>query len=245
MTRRWGILGTAFGLALAGAATMYLRATGVFVFGCAPTFENGAENPVRLLLMLPAGVLLTAFVRLVLGFPTFGTFAPSLLAIGLVVDASLQVIVVLIVALGAGLAGRAVFARLRLLFAARMGLVLTLVATGVGLASATMGGAPPSRMIVLPVLILTMVVEHFYVAAERDGYRSALLTMGTTFATAAGCLFLFRAAWMEAMASWYPDNLLFAASLLVLVGSYRGYRLTELVRFRWIGAGGEGRDYRQ
>lgn len=245
MNRQRGALLIAASLVLAGTVVLHQRASGVIQAGAVSMMEQSGNNALCLLMILPAGVCLTAIVRLLAGIPTFGTLAPSLLAVGLVHSRPIESAVIVLVALAASLASRAIFGRLRMLFIARMGLVLTLVVATVGLVLPlvyTAGSSTPAHVFLLPVFILTMVVEHFYVAAEREGYKPALLVLCATLMTAGICLVLFRIRVVQELATSFPETLLFVAAILVLVGTYRGYRLSELIRFRWMGSTGTGED---
>lgn len=78
--QRWVML-VAVVLAVAGAVSVGLRALGV-IGGCGDWshLPDQAQQTLAYLLVLPLGALLTAVVRTMVGFQTFGTLTPSLLA---------------------------------------------------------------------------------------------------------------------------------------------------------------------
>jgi hypothetical protein len=94
----------------------------------------GEQEVLAVLLLLPAGALLTAVVRNIIGVATFGTFAPVLLALSFVYSDARSAAVVFGVVMLVGLVGRWLLGRLRLLMVPRLGVLLALVVLGLALA---------------------------------------------------------------------------------------------------------------
>lgn len=187
------------------------------------------------LLILPIGALVTSFIRNVVGFQTFGTLTPSLLAISfLQADAATGGIVFGLVLL-AGLGGRALLGKFKLLMGPRLSLVLTfLVLCLVAVAAAMQhyGFNPNAGAILLPLVILTMIVERFYISTEENGLKTSLALLAGTLGVAAVCLALLRWGVLAGLAISHPEGELLVAAAMILVGRYSGFRLTELWRFR-------------
>ena len=84
----------------------------------------------------------------------------------------------------------------------------------------------------LPLVILTMIVERFFITTQEDGTLVALQHLGGTLLVGACCFGVLR--W-EAIGRWvlaYPEVHFGTAAVLVLLGRYTGYQLLELWRFR-------------
>lgn len=196
---------------------------------------QGHQRVLAVLLLLPAGALLTAVVRNMVGVATFGTFAPALLALSFVYSDAWSAAVVFGVVMLVGLAGRWLLARLRLLMVPRLGVLLTLVVLGLALAVSVLhqfGRNIDRYALLLPLVVTTMLVERFYVCREEDGARVAWTLMLGTLAVAAGCLGLLKSDLLGRLFVRFPEGLLVLAAAMLLVGRYSGYRLSELVRFR-------------
>jgi hypothetical protein len=195
-----------------------------------------------LILLLPLGGLVTAMFRTVIGIRTFGTFSPTLLALSFVYNDWRMGLVVLAVVMVVGLASRVVLDRLKLLVVPRLGVMLTLVVLclvfGVSVFE-YLGVTPSAQVVLLPMVILTMTVERFFLTTEEDGVRFALKLMAGTLLVAFCCYLLL--CWREVgqILLVYPELHCFTIAVLVLLGRYSGYRLTELWRFKDVGEVGE------
>jgi hypothetical protein len=136
---------------------------------------------------------------------------------------------------GLGLFTRSLLDRLKLLMVPRLSLMLTLVATCIVFSVSLLdyvGWTPSGQAVLLPMVILTSTIERFYVTGEEDGLRYALQLLASTMVLGFLCYLVLR--W-EAVGQWlliYPEVHFFTVALLVLLGRYTGYRLTELWRFR-------------
>jgi hypothetical protein len=195
------------------------------------------HEALAVILLMPLGALVTAIFRTVVGIRTFGTFTPSLLALSFVYNDWRAGIFVFALAIGLGLFSRALLDRLKLLMVPRLSLVLTLVVWCIVLSVSLLDYfhvIPSTKAVLLPMVILTMTVERFYLTAEEDGARFALQLLAGTTVVAACCYAVLR--WDEVgdLLLAFPEVHLFTIASLILLGRYTGYRLTELWRFRDI-----------
>jgi transglutaminase-like putative cysteine protease len=188
-----------------------------------------------ILLLLPFAALITAFMRNVVGLGTFGTFAPSLLAMSFIYADWETGLAILLVVVTAGLLGRLWLEKLRLLMVPRLSILLTLVILCVVFCVSLfdfLGVTPGAQAVLLPMVILTILIERFHVTVEEDGLVYALqLTVGTVIVAALCYLVL---GW-DAVGEWvltYPEVHFFTIAAFILLGRYAGYRFTELWRFR-------------
>jgi transglutaminase-like putative cysteine protease len=195
----------------------------------------GMQQTLSILLLLPIGALVTALFRNVVGIQTFGTFTPALLALSFVYGDRRTGVVVFLAVLVIGLFGLSLLNRLRLLLVPRLGLVLTLVVLALTLAVSVLdhlGLTPSARAVILPMVILTMLIERFYTATEEDGTMPALGLLAGTVAVAFSCFLVLQWNGLGRLVLAFPEVLLFVATGFLFIGRYAGYRLTELVRFR-------------
>jgi hypothetical protein len=89
------------------------------------------------------------------------------------------------------------------------------------------------------MVILTMLVERFFITTEEDNLRFALQLL---LATAVLALLVYWVLYWRTVGQVllaYPELHCFTIAGLILIGRYTGYRWTELLRFRDLP---EGRD---
>jgi hypothetical protein len=194
-----------------------------------------AQKTVTLLLLLPIGILATAFFRNIIGVQTFGTTLPSLLALGFAYADPRAGLVILAVLISAVLALRALLARLRLLMVPRLGLTMTLALALLAPAIAAMGqfGMKVNAADILPaIFVCALVAERVLVGMEDEGFRYAMRVLAGTLFISLLCLPAMKWEAVGRAVLRYPEIHFGTAGLLILIGRYPGYRLSELWRFR-------------
>ena len=195
----------------------------------------GMQQTLAILLLLPLGALVTSVFRNLIGIQTFGTFTPSLLALSFVYADWRTGIVVFVVVITLGLAGRALLERMKLLMVPRLSVILTLVVLVLAMAVSSLDYlrmTPSARAVLLPMVILTVMIERFHVSAEEDSAWFALKLLTGTLLVALCCFVLFQWHALAHLVLTFPEAQLIVAAVLILIGRYTGYRLTELTRFR-------------
>ena len=195
----------------------------------------GMQQTLAILLLLPVGALITSLFRNLAGIQTFGTFTPSLLALSFVYADWKTGIVVLVVVMALGLLGRTLLEWMKLLMVPRLSVILTLVVLLLAMAVSALDYlrmTPSARAVLLPMVILTVMIERFHISAEEDSVRFALKLLTGTLAVALCCFVLLQWRALGRLALTFPEGHLIVAALLILIGRYTGYRLTELTRFR-------------
>jgi len=193
------------------------------------------HDVMKVLLLLPFGALITATVRNVVGIGTFGTFSPALLAMSFIYADWETGLAILIVVLTAGIVSRTLLERLRLLAVPRLSIILTVVILcvvfGVSLLD-YMQLTPSAQAVLLPMVILTMLIERFYVTTEEDGLAFTLKLAAGTLAVAALCYLVLSWDTVGQFVLIYPEVHFFTIAVFIALGRYAGYRITELWRFR-------------
>ena len=195
----------------------------------------GMQTTLAVLLLLPVGAMITAVFRNMIGISTFGTFTSALLALSFLYSDLLTGLVVFVLVLAIGLGVRVLLDRLKLLMVPRLSVMLTVIVLCLVMAVSILdrlGLTPSANAVIFPMVIMTMLVERFYVCREEDGAKTAWKLLGGTVVVAACCLFVLG--WKELGRTFLslPELELLVASALLLIGRYSRYRLTELIRFR-------------
>ncbi len=196
----------------------------------------------KILLLLPLAALITTLMRNVIGLGTFGTFSPALLAMSFIYANWRTGLLILLIVVAVGLFGRSVLERLRLLMVPRLAIILTMVVLCVVFTLSALYYIFPmisAQTVLLPMVIMTMLIERFHVTVEEDGVMYAVkLSIGTAV-VAMLCYVVLVWPMMGDFVLVYPEAHFFTIAVFILLGRYAGYRLTELWRFRDLVDGGE------
>lgn len=188
-----------------------------------------------LILLMPLGALVTCVFRNIIGIKTSGTFTPTLLALSFVFADWRTGLVVLSAVIVFGFVTRNLLDRLRLLMLPRLSIILTLVVCcivfGVSLLD-YLRLTPGVHAVLLPMVILTMIVERFYVTTQEDGFRVAVQLLAGTILVGFFCYLVLRWETVARLLLTYPEAHFFTVAVLILIGRYTGYQLLEPWRFR-------------
>jgi len=93
---------------------------------------------------------------------------------------------------------------------------------------------PSASAVLLPIVILTMMIERFNIIAEEDGLPNALKIFVTTILVSVCCFLVMKVEMVGRLALIFPEVQLFNVAILLMIGRYSGYRLSEIWRFRDI-----------
>ena len=188
-----------------------------------------------LILLLPLAALVTAVFRTIIGAPTFGTFTPALLALSFVGADWRSGVFVFGSVVVLGLTSRTLLEHLRLLLVPRLSIVLTLVVLCTTFSISLLDHfhfTPSAQTVLLPMIVMTMTVERCYVTAEEEGLGAGFRLMASTALVAFCCYGVLQWEAVGRSLLAHPEAHLFTLAILILLGRYTGYRLTELWRFR-------------
>jgi len=189
----------------------------------------------RTLLVIPLGVFLLVVLRNVIGFKTFGTFMPVLIALAFRQTGLGAGIVFFIIVLALGLAVRLYVERLKLLLVPRLGAVLIVVVGLIAMLTIVthrMGLDVGLSVGLFPMVILTMTIERMTIVWEERGAGEALQQAAGSLVVAAACFLIISQQSVEHLLFVFPELLLVLLAATLLLGRYTGYRALEVLRFR-------------
>ena len=189
----------------------------------------------RTLLTIPLGVLLLVILRNVVGFKTFGTFMPVLIALAFRQTGLAGGLVFFSIVLAIGLSVRFYLERLKLLLVPRLASLLIVVVLAIAaltVVSHRLGIGVGLSIGLFPIVILTMTIERMTIAWEERGPAEALQQALGSLVVATVCFLLVRHEQVQHVFFVFPEILLIVLSVTLLLGRYTGYRLLELRRFR-------------
>jgi hypothetical protein len=187
------------------------------------------------ILMIPLGVLIVVIMRVLIGLKTSGTFMPVLIAMAFIQTSLITGLIGFILVVAVGLFIRSYLSHLNLLLVSRISAVIIMVILLIamfGVLSYKLGLTEGLKITFFPMIILSWTIERMSVLWEEEGAKDVITQGGGSLIVAVLAYF--------AMSNEIARHLMFnfiglqfvVMSLVLLLGSYTGYRLLELHRFK-------------
>ena len=193
------------------------------------------QQTYQVMIMIPIGVLVILILRNLGGLQTLGTFTPVLIALAFRETQLGFGIVLFTVITALGLSLRSYLEHLKLQMLPRLSVVLTFVVVliaVISLFSHKLGLERGLSVALFPMVILTMTIERLSITwEERGGATAFKVAIGTLFAATLAHL-LMNIPELVYFVFTFPAVLLILVGFMLAMGRYRGYRLTELFRFK-------------
>ena len=193
------------------------------------------QQTFMIMVMIPIGVLVILILRNLIGLQTLGTFTPVLIALAFRETQLGFGIVLFTVITALGLSLRSYLEHLKLQMLPRLSVVLTFVVVliaAISLFSHKLGLERGLSVALFPMVILTMTIERLSITWEERGASHALkVAIGTLFAASLAHI-IMSVPELTYFVFTFPAVLLILVGFMLAMGRYRGYRLTELMRFK-------------
>jgi hypothetical protein len=189
------------------------------------------------LLMIPIGAFVVVLMRNVVGIDTFGTFMPVLIALSFRETQLFWGVMLFMLLIALGLSIRFMLERLRLLLVPRLSAVLIVVVLlmlMVSILSHKLGMETGLSVALFPMVIIAMTIERMSVVWEERGPGDAMREGAGSLLVAIIAYLSMGADWLEHLIFTFPELLLVVLAMVILLGRYTGYRLTEIRRFSAI-----------
>jgi len=194
-----------------------------------------SQRVYQVMIMIPVGVLVILILRNLIGMQTLGTFTPVLIALAFRETELGWGIALFTLITALGLSLRSYLEHLKLQMLPRLSVVLTfvvLVIAAISLFSHKLGLEKALAVSLFPMVILTMTIERLSITwEERGGAQSLKAAVGTLIAATLAHL-LMTIPELTYFVFTFPAVLLILVAFMLAMGRYRGYRLTELMRFK-------------
>ncbi len=192
------------------------------------------QNTFKLLLLIPLGALVVVILRNLVGIRTSGTFMPILIALAFMQTTLLLGLLLFLVVVSVGLVMRSYLSHLNLLLVPRIASVLVFVIiifAAIGITSHKLGWESGLAITFFPMIILSWTIERMSVLWEEEGPREVLIQGGGSLLTASLAYLVMISPPVEHLVFNFPELLLVLLAVIIMIGSYSGFRLLELGRF--------------
>ncbi|ELR67396.1 hypothetical protein C942_01324 [Photobacterium marinum] len=194
----------------------------------------------KTIMLVPIGALIVVFLRIIIGLKTSGTFMPVLIAVAFVQTQLLTGILGFLLIVGTGLIIRGYLSRLNLLLVARISAVIitvimiisvfTVVAFKIGLVEGL-------SITFFPMIILSWTIERMSILWEEEGAKEVMIQGGGSLLTAVLVYLAMTNDLVRHLTFNFIGMQLIVLALILMLGNYTGYRLSELRRFKPLAEG--------
>lgn len=191
----------------------------------------------KLILLVPVGTLVVIFLRVLVGLRTSGTFMPVLLALAFIQTQLITGLCIFLLVLVVGLGIRSYLSRLNLLLVSRIAavmVVVVLIMAAISVISYKLGIDQALTITFFPMIILAWTIERMSILWEEDGMREVVIQVTGSLTVATLAFLLMTNSYIEHWTFNFPELMLCALGVILLLGQYTGYRISELMRFRHL-----------
>ncbi len=192
------------------------------------------QNTIKWLTIFPLAILVIVLMRNVVGIQTMGTFTPMLLSMALVKTGFWPGLICFTIIVTLGLLIRALMSKFNLLLVPRISAVVIFVI--LMMQALTLLGFRFSLDIALsavffPIIIMAWIIERASITWEEDGAKNACREVINSLIVAIITYFIVSNDYIRHIMYVFNELNIVILFIVMLLGTYTGYRLTELRRF--------------
>lgn len=187
------------------------------------------------ILLLPIGVLIVVFLRVIIGIKTSGTFMPVLIAMAFLQTSLTVGLIGFVSIVCIGLVVRSWLSHLNLLLVARISAVIITVIAIIGaisLITYKIGLTEGIKVTFFPMIILSWTIERMSILWEEEGYKEVIKQGGGSLFVAVCAFLAMNSLFIQHITFNFLGLQLVILALVLTMGNYTGFRLTELKRFK-------------
>ncbi len=191
----------------------------------------------KMLLLLPVGALVVAFMRIIVGVRTSGTFMPILIALSFMQTSLLPGLAAFIGVVSLGLILRGYLSKLNLLLVARISTLIVLVifiASMISVLGYELGFSIGLTVTFFPMVIIAWTIERMSILWEEEGSREVFAQGFGSLCVAVLAYTCMQFSIVGHLTFNFPEIHLVLLALILMMGQYTGYKLTELKRFGFM-----------
>lgn len=193
----------------------------------------------KVLLTVPIGAFIILLLRNFVGLKTFGTFMPVLIALAFRETHIIWGVTLFITIVAIGLVARFYLDQLRLLLVPRLAAILTIVIAimvFLSILGQNLGLEAGLSVALFPMVILTMTIERMCITWDERGPAEAFTSGAGSLIAAIIAFSAMSYSPLQYLIFAFPELLLILLALILWFGQYRGYRLSEIFRFKVLGS---------
>lgn len=192
------------------------------------------QNVFKFISVFPLAILAIVILRNIIGIKTLGTFTPMLIAMSFVETGLLYGLAAFIFLVAVGLLIRRLFSKFNLLLVPRISAVVILVIFLIQIISVVSYNLDIKfglSLIFFPLIITAWIIERSSILMEESGEKEAIKQNITTLLVAMFTYLVISSGKIRYIMYVFNELNVCILFLVMLIGTYTGYRLTELIRF--------------
>lgn len=193
------------------------------------------QSMFKLLFLLPLGALVVVFMRVMVGLKTAGTFMPILISLAFLQTSLIPGLISFVLIVGFGLLLRNYLSYLNLLLVARIATLIVLVIFLISILSLVgyrLGFNAGITVTFFPMIIIAWTIERMSILWEEEGAHEVLIQGSGSLLVAVISYLLMSLGIVNHLSFNFPELNLVILALILMMGQYTGYKLSELRRFR-------------
>ena len=193
------------------------------------------QSMFKMLFLLPLGALVVVFMRIIVGLKTSGTFMPVLISLAFLQTSLLPGLISFVAVVSLGLMLRSYLSHLNLLLVARIATLVVLVIFLISMLSLLgyqLGFSTGMTITFFPMIIIAWTIERMSILWEEEGAHEVVIQGGGSLLVAVMAYLLMQLPLANHLSFNFPELNLVILALIMLMGQYTGYKLSELRRFR-------------
>lgn len=190
---------------------------------------------IYMILIIPIIATLIALLRQLIGIKTFGIYTPTIITLAFLSIGMWYGLLLFVVIMVVGTFTRLIGKRLRFLYVPRMAILLIVVSLAIiatYIAGIYFGAKGLVNVSILPILLLIILAENFIAAQMEKGTRSAIKLTLYTLGVSILSYYFVNWTWFKEILLGYPEIILLAIIVNIIIGRWTGLRLLEYYRFR-------------
>jgi len=192
------------------------------------------QSALKWLTIFPLAILVVVLMRNVVGIPTMGTFTPMLISTALVQTGFWAGLLCFALIITLGLALRSLLSKFNLLSVPRISAVVVfviLIIQFLAIIGYQWRWDVASSALFFPIIIMAWVIERASITWEEEGAKNAMREIIYSVLVAIITYFVIVNETIRHVMFAFNELNLVLLFIIMLLGTYTGYRLTELTRF--------------
>ena len=192
------------------------------------------QNALKWLMIFPLAILVVVIMRNIIGISTMGTFTPMLIAMSLVETGFWSGLICFGLIIGIGVLIRAALSKLNLLLVPRISAVVIfviLIIQVLAVIGYNWNWHIASSALFFPIIITAWIIERASITWEEEGATNALKQIVYSVLVAIVTYFVIVNEYIRHIMFAFNELNLVILFVVMLLGTYTGYRFTELLRF--------------
>lgn len=195
------------------------------------------QNILKIMATFPLAILVIVVLRNIVGIKTLGTFTPILIAISFIETGLVAGLIAFIFLISIGLFIRKLFSKMNLLLVPRISSVVMLVIFLIQILtviSYNLNIRIGLSLLFFPLIITAWIIERSTILIEESGEKEAINQNFHTLFVSSLTYLVISSEQIRYMMYVFNELNVCILFLVMLIGTYTGYRLTELTRFKTL-----------